>query len=1252
MTTENKFQSLTPSDTIDLHHYQEAVDYVFSSNDIRNIALTGSYGSGKSSVIRSYEKTHKERSFIHISLARFEEQGQPADSPADYTKTVNVLEGKIINQLLHQIPEKNLPPSYTRPKGRVSWICHGLMVLTLLALVVTGIYVVQFQKWVSAVERLDDSWIKPLLLSTTNPYGRLLGIVLFLLLICGVIFYTLRTYPFRISFTKVDLNGLVGIELFNAEEDTYFDKYLHNVLYLFDQADADAIVFEDLDRYDVTLIFEKLREISDLAYSREKRGLRPGKKPLRFFYLIRDDVFTASDRSKFFDFIIPVVPFVDASNSCDQLLERFEKAGFEGLFTKRFLQDVSLYLGDMRLVSNIVNEFIVYHGRLSGSGLATKPDRQLAMVIYKNLYPGDFDLLQKGRGYVYELFEQKKKFLDAKKAEECIDSKIQELRQCLDDAEKESLKSIDELNALYFPLTESGIIIDGTPEPNLSRAELIRQILEKPNAVKYTRYIQGYSYPRAIYNKDTSVLPVTQKKVAMEADVEYIRRKTLIENQGAQRQRELLEEIWQLQEYKAKFATMSLKEILLDLGPDDETNFWSPELPSYEPENYLKKIQNSKNFGLLKYLVRNGYIDENYAAYISYFYPNSLTAQDRNFLLSIADRAPLPPDYHLDRPDTVLDRLENADFFRQEVRNYDLLVHLLATNDPNLPSLLQSGTEDEHAHQFFAAFWRKERHSIHASRFICTLYQEHPEWFRMWCEDTRILLGGEWRLFILDTFRFLPLEGLAHINSGNWLTEKISTDSQFLQLDHPVIPQLIPALETLNVRFARIDYRGQDIPLVRDICQKNLYQLNLPMLKTNMRIFWDIPSGEVESCSYSHIRRHPEEPLFLRVLEDMDTYADAILHQADTRFSDSEDAAIAFLNCETLSEHYKEEYVWRSDTVLEDINTVNSTLWTVLLESRCAAYTWENMADYFAKFSKDTDCLPPELADFINGGSGPLGWDYDKLNQRIEDLADKLRQSVLVSEVLDLERYQTALEGMTFAYSNGPFPFHDLSDERMKIVLKLGIVPITVDNTEVIRKHYPQLWKDFILPDSAEELAELVESGEIQLTESELASLLEDSRMGSSAAEKMLRVFSGTISLQDRSFPTDIRICIVETHLDAKDVPFLLKTFAQEPDRIQSAFLNYVKEHADSLVDTAEHIQFIPVEVYVSCLNTLTEDQLLALRPYMPNTNFDLICVEDKKLKFPDTLEVRKILSAFKNYRWISSWKSKDGQIIAYPTKQ
>ena len=43
------------------------------------------------------------------------------------------------------------------------------------------------------------------------------------------------------------------------------------MLYLFEHSGADAVVFEDLDRYDVTQIFEKLKEISDLLYQRKQR---------------------------------------------------------------------------------------------------------------------------------------------------------------------------------------------------------------------------------------------------------------------------------------------------------------------------------------------------------------------------------------------------------------------------------------------------------------------------------------------------------------------------------------------------------------------------------------------------------------------------------------------------------------------------------------------------------------------------------------------------------------------------------------------------------------------------------------------------------------------------------------------------------------------------------------------------------------------------------------------------------------------
>lgn len=52
----------------------------------------------------------------------------------------------------------------------------------------------------------------------------------------------------------------------------------------------------------------------------------------------------------------------------------------------------------------------------------------------------------------------------------------------------------------------------------------------------------------------------------------------------------------------------------------------------------------------------------------------------------------------------VLERLEEADFFRREVRNFDLLSQLLRTKGPYLHTFLQSGTEGQGAQAFFAAF--------------------------------------------------------------------------------------------------------------------------------------------------------------------------------------------------------------------------------------------------------------------------------------------------------------------------------------------------------------------------------------------------------------------------------------------------------------------------------------------------------------------------------------------------------------------
>ncbi|HIF6775982.1 TPA: hypothetical protein ACX37Z_004963, partial [Serratia marcescens] len=116
--------------------------------------------------------------------------------------------------------------------------------------------------------------------------------------------------------------------------ESYFDRYLNEVLYLFENVDADAIVFEDMDRFNSNNIFERLHEVNRLVnIQRDIAG--HNKSTLRFIYLLRDDIFISKDRTKFFDYIIPVIPVVDSSNSYDQFISHFDGGGILKLFNER-----------------------------------------------------------------------------------------------------------------------------------------------------------------------------------------------------------------------------------------------------------------------------------------------------------------------------------------------------------------------------------------------------------------------------------------------------------------------------------------------------------------------------------------------------------------------------------------------------------------------------------------------------------------------------------------------------------------------------------------------------------------------------------------------------------------------------------------------------------------------------------------------------------------------------------------------------
>lgn len=250
------FEKLTPVSNSDISVYETAIDFVFKNDDVKNIAISGAYGAGKSSVLASYKAIHGEKKFLHISLAHFQNNQSEDNSPE--TIKDSILEGKILNQLIHQIPAEKIPQTNFRVKkstGNATIIAYTAAVaIFLLAL----LHILFFDNWCVFIGTLPVGLVSRFFnLFTTKSSLLYSGIGCFIIVLI-LIFQILLVQKNKSIFKKLNIQGN-EIEIFEESDDSYFDKYLNEVLYLFENTDANVIVFEDMDRFDAHRIFERLR---------------------------------------------------------------------------------------------------------------------------------------------------------------------------------------------------------------------------------------------------------------------------------------------------------------------------------------------------------------------------------------------------------------------------------------------------------------------------------------------------------------------------------------------------------------------------------------------------------------------------------------------------------------------------------------------------------------------------------------------------------------------------------------------------------------------------------------------------------------------------------------------------------------------------------------------------------------------------------------------------------------------------------
>jgi len=423
------FKTLLPADSAPLGVYKDALDFALDDDKISNITITGPYGSGKSSVLESYIKqleNDKERDykFLNISLTGFKStdntnEGSNNNNSNNLTDmSTETLEGKILNQLIHQVNPKDIPLSSFKFK-KASY--KRKLVLFILSIFFIFFSIVML--FLSKYNGINSSH------QTINELANFFEVItqnvlpaVFLfsgstaLLPIWIYLLVKKQYKKRL-IKKLSLQG-AEIEIFSEQEPSIFNKYLNEVIYIFQKSNCDVIVFEDLDRIKNAKIFIKLRELNHLINSKYNGST------IKFIYLLGDDTFNSKDRTKFFDFIIPIVPIVDSSNSYDKFIEYFKdylKENAENsdsdYISYNLLNEISLYVDELRLVYNIYNEFTIYIKRLdnelvkSNQKIIYKYDKLLALITYKNIFPQDFVKLQyKSDSIVYRAFDIRKSY--------------------------------------------------------------------------------------------------------------------------------------------------------------------------------------------------------------------------------------------------------------------------------------------------------------------------------------------------------------------------------------------------------------------------------------------------------------------------------------------------------------------------------------------------------------------------------------------------------------------------------------------------------------------------------------------------------------------------------------------------------------------------------------------------------------------------------------------------------------------------
>lgn len=852
------YRSLGPIDDIqEGEGFVEALNWAIQQKNIFNIALTGNYGSGKSSIIQTLLKKNNDinERTITISLANFNNIKNSGDS------SLNDLEKGILKQLFYKLDSSSIPNSKFKKIRNINFKSDYIQSLFVIIITFTALYFI------------FPNLIHPILDNFTNGIKNfwcswILGLIMFAVSLA--LFLAFLVYIYEFYLTKIHINALnIGNNHFQvntSHNETVFDKYLDEIIYFFEENKIyDTIIFEDLDRFNNLEIFIKLRELNRILNNDDCIK----KRKITFVYAIRDDLFKGVERTKFFDFIIPVIPIINKNNASEELLKIMHGLDMYAV-SDECIKTVSLYITEMRTLYNICNEYFMYiANKAKFMELSLSYDNLFSMIVFKNLDPNMFSRIQDGRGLFKKIFELKYKFVEDKIAS--IESIRIKGNEELQKYNNDYAKSIREIKILMFNnLANGGLIeyLDTSREGDIDYKDLIKDDFD------LTKLLYNQSgYVRVYYTNTNNYRDSRMFHNGLDDEIKpYMDRINYLIQKNKENQESICtkyeNEYTNIQHLRQK----SLKSLI-------------------ETYSFEKIFKNFECSDLVRTLLIRGYIDEQYEQYINYFKEVSITANDTKFVLDVVQEKENHWKYRLDNPKSVVEALQESDFKRKYVYNYYLMDYLVESNDFEncLKLVIETICEDINYSISFLSEFLKQSSNI--NRFL-------PKLFAKWKDAADYiyysnLSNHEKCQFFIYMIDYCDLRQIINLNSNNNISKFIVETPDLLRMaftntlnSKNDVSIWETVLDSLKIKFVSLNIDGVNHKLLDYIFDQDLYVLNKEMISVIVGYKDKNLQSVLNKQIYTTINKLNYKPMINYVNSNIKPFIDNVFLSED---NDSED---------------------------------------------------------------------------------------------------------------------------------------------------------------------------------------------------------------------------------------------------------------------------------------------------------------------------------------------------------------------------